>query len=195
MPELVHGEAKHNPDFPGSIGHCHRLQVPSHRRKPPDPGGRGHVPRRQALAGIELGRVPLRLDSTLISLSQYYSDRMAAEKFIGHVAPSDNEVLETRRRKFKIIVPLFENVARAGSTQEAFYNLLRSPAHYAAMIDSTVTRAGIGISIDEEKSVLIAQHFAAAPYPRPKLESFISNLFEKMKEHLTDWNNVLDRNQ
>jgi len=130
----------------------------------------------------KLGRNFLRLDSSLTALSQYYSDRMATENFCDHVAPGDGEVLEVRRRKFGIIARVAENVAKAPRIDQAFYNLLQSPAHYAAMIDSTATRAGIGISIDKGNHFLIAQHFAEDPFPREKLDDFLVGLFEKMKK-------------
>jgi len=129
----------------------------------------------------KLGLKLLRLDSTLTTLSQYYSNRMAKENFCEHVAPSDGEVLEKRRRKYGIIAYVLENVAKAPNPEQAFYNLLQSPAHYSAMIDSSITLAGIGISIDNTKHFLVAQHFSADPFPTKKLDEFLSGLFQKMK--------------
>ena len=134
----------------------------------------------------KLSRGLLRLDDALSALSQYYSDRMAKENFCDHVAPRDREVLEQRRRKFGIIARVAENVAKAPIVEQAFYNLLNSPAHYAAMIDPNITRLGIGISIDKENNFLIAQHFAADPFPREQLEEFLTSLFEGMKAKKPD---------
>jgi hypothetical protein len=129
----------------------------------------------------KLGLQSLILDTNLNMLSQYYSDRMAKEKFTGHVAPSDNEVLDLRRKKFRIIAQILENVAQAYSIGETFFNLLRSPAHYAAMIDSTMTRAGIGISIGEGKCFYLAQHFSGESLSQSELDVFLEKLFKKMK--------------
>ncbi len=128
-----------------------------------------------------LGHRSLILDPQLTSLSQYYADRMARENFCAHVAPKDGEVLDGRRRKFKIIELIKENVAKAPNLDQAFYNLIHSPAHYAAMIDSTMNRAGIGIAIDETQHFLLAQHFSPHPYFADQAEDFLASLFQKMK--------------
>lgn len=142
--------------------------------------------RNQMLAQINsirqrLGYRLLLLDPQLTALSQYYADRMARENFCAHVAPKDGEVLDMRRRKFKIIERIKENVAKAPHLDQALYSLLNSPAHYAAMIDSTMTRVGIGIAIDETQHFLVAQHFSTNPYFDDQAEEFLASLFQKMK--------------
>lgn len=136
----------------------------------------------------KLGFHRLIPDENLNRLAQYYSDRMANEKFTAHVAPSDNEALDMRRKKFRIVAQVMENVAQAPSIGETFHNLVRSPAHYAAMIDSAMTRAGIGISMDDAKSFYIAQHFSGESLSPGELEVFLAKLFIKMqsaREQLT----------
>ncbi len=127
-----------------------------------------------------LGRRMLILDPQLTALSQYYSDRMAKEHFCAHVAPRDGELLDARRRKFKIIEMVKENVAKAPTLDQALYNLMNSPAHYAAMIDSTMTRMGIGIAIDETHHFLLAQHFSTRLPFADQAEQFLASLFQKM---------------
>ncbi|MDZ7334835.1 MAG: CAP domain-containing protein [candidate division KSB1 bacterium] len=128
-----------------------------------------------------LGYRLLSLDPQLTALSQYYADRMARENFCAHVAPKDGEVLDMRRRKFKIIERIKENVAKAPYLDQAFYSLITSPAHYAAMIDSNMTRVGIGIAVDETRHILVAQHFSTNPYFDDQAEEFLTSLFQKMK--------------
>ena len=129
----------------------------------------------------KLGINLLRSDQNLTNLSQYYSDRMANEGFCGHIAPKDKEVLGERKNKFKVITSVLENVAMAPTIAGASLNLQRSPAHYSAMIDSTVNRAGIGISFDGNNHYFIAQHFSPEPYSKNKLEVFLTNLLVKMQ--------------
>ncbi|OQX95497.1 hypothetical protein B6I21_05115 [candidate division KSB1 bacterium 4572_119] len=124
---------------------------------------------------------PLHFDSNLISLSQNYSDQMAREQFCGHVSPG-GENIQHRKKKYKIVTSLSENVAKARSILEAHENLKRSPAHYLAMIDSSITLAGFGISKDDRNNYYIAQHFSTEPLTELQKNEFLTNLFNKINE-------------
>lgn len=122
---------------------------------------------------------PLRLDSSLTNLSQYYSDRMSREHFVSHYAPDDEFILH-RKKKFNVVTPLSENVARAKTIETALQNLLRSPIHYEAIIDTAALRAGLGISRDEDGIFFLAQHFAPEPPTQQEMDDFLVKIFDRM---------------
>lgn len=124
--------------------------------------------------------IPLILDSTLNKLGMYYVNRMATENFYGHVAP-DKEDLLRRKKKFSILPTIRENIAIAPTIQIAQQNLINSPAHYAAMTDSTMRKAGFGLAKDKNGNFLLVQYFAGAPLIDFELEQVLVKIFQAMK--------------
>ncbi len=136
----------------------------------------------------------LSLDTTLTQLSQYYSNRMSRGKFASHYAP-DDENPRDRKVKFGIVTPLLENVASAESVEKALHNLVRSPIHYEAMIDTTVMHAGFGISRDENGLFYIAQHFAPEPLTQQEMDKFLAKIFTRMHSERKNLIRVYERSE
>ncbi|MBN2088709.1 CAP domain-containing protein, partial [candidate division KSB1 bacterium] len=129
--------------------------------------------------------IPLIMDSTLNRLGMYYVNRMATENFYGHVAP-DKEDLLRRKKKFSILPTIRENIAVAPAIRIAKQNLINSPAHYAAMIDSTMRKVGFGLALSKNETFLLVQYFAAAPLIDFELDQLLDNIFHRMKSQRND---------
>ena len=131
------------------------------------------------LIRTKLNLPSLKLDSTLNAIGHYYANKMATEKFCGHLAPDQEDVIQ-RKIKFNIVTPLLENVAMAKTIELAFYHLCCSPAHYLSMIDSSVTIAGFGVAVDPANNFYIAQYFSTEPLTNAQINQFYSDLIDKI---------------
>lgn len=129
----------------------------------------------------KLGLKELVIDEKLQNLAHYYAQKMAREHFCSHFSPDKQSPLN-RGEMFKIITPLLENVAMANKAYIAHNNLILSPSHYHAMIDSTIERAGIGVAQGEGQAFYVAEYFSRFPYTAEQKEKFLASLFQEMSE-------------
>jgi hypothetical protein len=127
-----------------------------------------------------VGLNALRPDSTLNYVAQYYSEKMAREEYCAHVSPHGQTPFD-RKRVFKVLPQMNENVARSKSPKIALDNLIHSPVHYAAMIDSLAQQAGLGIKFGSDSLFYVTQYFSPFIKTSEQLDSFLDDLFAAMK--------------
>jgi len=99
----------------------------------------------RARAGLDA----LKLDPELCRAALSHSGDMRRNDFVGHVSPTSGETAE-RLLKAGIVADLAaENVGRGYSPDEIHKGLMDSPGHRAAILHSSVTHVGIGVSSDK----------------------------------------------
>jgi uncharacterized protein YkwD len=108
----------------------------------------------------ERGLGTLARDPALDGVAQTHADDMAAGGFLGHVSPTRGN-LEDRLRAAGVTWPrAAENLALAPSAEDAFANLLASPAHRANFLEPGFTRLGVAAARQGE-SLVFAIELAA----------------------------------
>ena len=91
-------------------------------------------------------------DSELVAKAQAHSAEMAAQVRLFHTELRDGISGSPRR--------MGENVAYAGSIDQAFQALLNSPPHLANIVDGTFNRVGVGIVVGSDGRVWVTMVFA-----------------------------------
>lgn len=87
---------------------------------------------------------PLIADDALASVARAHSLDMADHGFFGHISPTTGGPGDRLQHAGLRLAYYGENIARAGSAQEAFASLMDSPAHRGSMLDAHFTHVGIG---------------------------------------------------
>jgi len=99
-----------------------------------------------------VGQPALMPDGELVAKAQAHSQDMAAQNQLFHTTLRDGVTGNPHR--------MGENVAYAGSVDQAFQALLNSPPHYANMTDPTFNRVGVGIYVAPDGRVWVTMDFA-----------------------------------
>ena len=95
---------------------------------------------------------PLLPDGELIAKAQTHSQDMATQSQLFHSTLRDSVTGSPRK--------MGENVAYAGSIEQAFQALLNSPPHFANMVDPAFNRVGVGIVTGSDGRVWVTMDFA-----------------------------------
>jgi uncharacterized protein YkwD len=98
------------------------------------------------------GQPALLPDSELVAKAQAQSAAMAAQGRLFHSTLRDGVTGNPRR--------MGENVAYAGSLDQAFQALLNSPPHVANMVDGTFNRVGVGVVAGSDGRIWVTMVFA-----------------------------------
>ncbi len=91
-------------------------------------------------------------DSELVAKAQAHSQLMATQQQLFHSTLRDGVSGNPRR--------MGENVAYAGSVDQAYQALLNSPPHFANMVDGTFNRVGVGVYVGSDGRVWVTMDFA-----------------------------------
>jgi uncharacterized protein YkwD len=89
-------------------------------------------------------RKPVAPDTKLATAARAHSEDMVTHAFFGHVSPTTGTTEDRLRRAHLLFRQVGEDVARAGSAEEAHRGLMQSPAHRESMLDRDFTHVGIG---------------------------------------------------
>ncbi len=118
------------------------------------------------------GLTPLVLDSSLARIARDHSREMAAQGTLSHNLPSSGDLKTRLSRAGFVVRKARENVARAGSIEEAEVALLKSPGHLQNIMAADVSHVGVGIargSASHAGALYITQIFAdPATPPKPE---------------------------
>jgi uncharacterized protein YkwD len=98
------------------------------------------------------GQPALLPDGELVAKAQAHSAEMAAQGSLFHTTLRDGISGNPRR--------MGENVAYAGSIDQAFQALLDSAPHLANIVDGTFNRVGVGIVTGSDGRVWVTMVFA-----------------------------------
>ncbi len=98
------------------------------------------------------GQPALLPDGELVAKAQAHSQEMAASGTLFHTTLRDGITGSPRK--------MGENVAYAGSIEQAFQALLNSPPHLANMVDGAFNRVGVGIFTGSDGRVWVTMVFA-----------------------------------
>jgi uncharacterized protein YkwD len=110
----------------------------------------------------EAGALPLRPDPLLVTLAQARAAELALHGVVAHaLGPGDSPVARLARAGVRAD-RIAENVARAGSLDEASRRLDASPSHRANRIDPALDAIGIGVAASTS-GVYLVELFAAHP--------------------------------
>jgi len=91
-------------------------------------------------------------DGELIAKAQAHAQEMAGQGQLFHSSLRDGVTGNPRK--------MGENVAYAGSVEQAFQALLSSPPHFANMVDPAFNRVGVGIVTGSDGRVWVVMDFA-----------------------------------
>ena len=105
------------------------------------------------------GAKALTRDSALDKLAKAHSDEMAKAKMVGHDVGGGDPAARIKAAGIKAKVA-GENVASAGSTQNAHRALWMSPSHRSNMLSDEFTKVGIAAVKDAEGRVWVTQLFS-----------------------------------
>lgn len=100
----------------------------------------------------KVGQPALIPDSELVAKAQAHSQEMAGQGTLYHTTLRDGITGNPRR--------MGENVAYAGSIDQAFQALLNSAPHYANIVDGSFNRVGVGIFVGSDGRVWVTMDFA-----------------------------------
>ena len=100
----------------------------------------------------KVGLPALIPDSELVAKAQAHSQDMADANQLFHTTLRDGVTGNPHK--------MGENVAYAGSIDQAFQALLNSPPHYANIVDGSFNRVGVGIVVGSDGRVWVTMDFA-----------------------------------
>jgi uncharacterized protein YkwD len=119
------------------------------------------------------GLPPLVRDPSLARIARDHSRDMASRGVLSHNLPSSGGLKQRLSRAGYPVRKARENIARAGSIDQAEAALLRSPGHLQNIMATDVTRVGVGIArgrVSGEGDLYITQIFAEpVSLPQPEL--------------------------
>ncbi len=92
------------------------------------------------------GLPPLTLDERLTKIARAHSEEMAKKRTVFHHSPTTGTPEDRVRRAHIKNSMLAENLAQAGSEDEAERSLLDSPGHRRNILDPALTKVGIGVA-------------------------------------------------
>lgn len=131
------------------------------------------------LAAINAERIkrrlpPLRTNTTLMQVADFYSCRLIDGRFFDHVDPFDGSTVDTRITDFGYAFQkVGENLAAGHKTAKDAVNAwLDSPGHRANLLDPAFTETGIAVKIGGDYGWYWVQEFGrptatSNPTPAP----------------------------
>jgi len=108
------------------------------------------------------GVAPVAADPELRELALGHTKDMVEHHFFAHVSPSTGSPEDRLRRSGALVADFGENIANAGSPEEAHQVLMDSPGHRANMLRPEFTHVGIA-ALESELGVAITMSFARRP--------------------------------
>lgn len=109
------------------------------------------------------GLPPLALDARLTKIARAHSEEMAKQRSVFHHSPTTGTPEDRVRRAHIKNTMLAENLAQAGTEEEAERSLMDSPGHRRNILDPQLTKVGIGV--------------ATAKTPLGQVQLYITQLF------------------
>lgn len=96
-----------------------------------------------------IGSPRLPMSKELNSIAQEYAVQMANLSFVAHTSPTGERLDHRSSRLENRAERILENLAVGATVDEVHDQLMSSPTHRAAILDTEVTHIGIGISVSE----------------------------------------------
>jgi len=127
------------------------------------------------------GLNPIKIVSQLNTLAQNHTDDMMENNFFAHVNPQ-GETPDDRRRSLQVYTDVGENLAMAPTVYFAHEALMRSAIHRKNILTSYWDTVGIGITKDNEGSLIIAEEFSHEPWTQEDLQKFEYYLLDNLNE-------------
>lgn len=120
---------------------------------------------------------PLRLDTTLTQVAEFYACRMIDGGFFGHEDPFDGSTFDVRDVNFGYAYrKVGENLAVGhDSVRDVVADWMRSPTHRANILDPAFTEIGLAVKRGGEYGVYWVQEFGR-PLAMPTAEGSTSAL-------------------
>lgn len=130
------------------------------------------------------GRSPVVLDPSLNNLAQYRSDDMAENNYFSHWDDEGRDANDIKKN-FAISQSVAENVAKDVSLELAEYGLMRSALHRSNILNDEWTRAGFGVSKNNDGSYTFVQIFSADPLDTSNINSLRQTILEAVNNNRT----------
>lgn len=89
------------------------------------------------------GAQPLATDAELRKVAAGHTEDMVDRGFFGHVSPSHGTPQDRATRSGLVVSIFGENIAAAGTPEDAHTGLMESPGHRANMLNTAFTHVGI----------------------------------------------------
>jgi len=104
---------------------------------------------------------PLKTNSTLMQVADFYSCRLVDGRFFDHVDPYDGSTVDTRVSDFGYtFAKIGENLAAGQRNAKAVVaDWMQSPGHRANLLDPTFTETGIAVKIGGDLGWYWVQEF------------------------------------
>jgi uncharacterized protein YkwD len=102
----------------------------------------------------------------LASVARKYSQEMAQTGIVAHVSKLSGSPSDRLKRANIQLPGVSENLAQAGSAQEAHLGLMESPGHRANILDQMAARVGVGVAVIDgsgDPRVMVTQIFSLKP--------------------------------
>lgn len=114
------------------------------------------------------GAKPLVLDPMLNTMAQFKTDDMIANNYFAHPNLQGEDV-NTWKSRFGFAPMVAENIAYSSKGYvDDMDNLIKSPGHYANMIDPRFEIMGVGVATSDGKTYM-TQHFSTQPLTATQL--------------------------
>jgi uncharacterized protein YkwD len=115
------------------------------------------------------GVAPLRLNTDLVHLADFYACRLVEGGFFSHEDPFDGSSVDSRASDFGYAFwKIGENLAAGQqSVDDAVAELMLSPLHRANMLDPAFTEIGVSVKIGGEMGIYWVQEFGRPVSEQP----------------------------
>jgi hypothetical protein len=110
-------------------------------------------------ARAELGASPFTLDARLIQAARIHSTKMAQQGQISHQFPGEGDPSARMSKVGMRFTASAENVAVAGTVEQAHDGLMKSPGHFANIKNPAYNRIGLGI-VHRGNRLYVTEDFA-----------------------------------
>lgn len=133
---------------------------------------------------INHGLKSVEINEELNILAQNHTDDMHARYFFSHVNP-DGETPNDRRLDLGIPTKVGENLAHSPSLYFAHNALMRSAIHRENILNDNWDTVGLGITLDDNDYLLVAEEFSHNPFTNTDLENFENDILSKINSDRT----------
>ena len=131
----------------------------------------------------------LKSDAVISELALIRAEDMKKRNYFSHTTPAGKTVNDFRI-DLGVKVPLSENIAiHSESGLDAAYSLEFSPTHRQNLLDTNISRVGIGMEQKEDGSIILVQLFAGEKIT----ESVLLDLQKKMNNEIQQKNSALQQ--
>ncbi|MCD6109963.1 S-layer homology domain-containing protein [bacterium] len=127
------------------------------------------------------GLNPVKLVPKLDTLAQNHTDDMSRNNFFAHVN-LQGETPNDRRIKLSIYTDVGENLALAPTVYFAHEALMRSAIHRKNILTSYWDTIGIGITVNNDGDLLIAEEFSHEPWTKQDMQDFEYYILDNINE-------------